>query len=84
VEEDSLKKELSPVHKAFMAELVINPVYRGAIKELCQMLRPVVPAFKPTHSQEENFSLLERIKYESGRKEGFDLLYLHLTGDRNE
>lgn len=84
MEENSLKKELSPVHKAFMAELVVNPMYKGALKELCQILRPVVPAFKPGHTREEDFSLLERIKYESGRKEGFDLLYLHLTGDRNE
>jgi hypothetical protein len=84
VEKDGLKKELSPAHKSFLKELFVHPLYKGAMQEINQMLRPVVPAFRPSQSQEENFSLLERIKYESGRKEGFDLLYLHLTGDRNE
>jgi hypothetical protein len=84
VEEDSLKKELSPQVKAFMAELIVNPIYKKAMQEISEMTRPVVPSFKPGMNQEENFSLLERIKYESGRKEGFDLLYLRLTGDRNE
>lgn len=69
--------------KQFLQELRLNPLFKEAMKEV-QKFRPVVPAYKPCQSREEADSLMERIKYESGRKEGFDLIYLVLTGDRNE
>lgn len=61
----------------------MNPLFRETMKEL-KKLRPVVPVYKPCQTQEEMFSLLERIRFESGRQEGFDLIHLLLTGDRNE
>lgn len=74
---------MEPIAKQFLQELRLNPLFKEAMKEIYKS-RPVVPAYKPGQSQEESISLLERIKYESGRKEGFDLIYLLLTGDRNE
>lgn len=75
--------EPTPLAKQVLSELRENPLFQKAIGEL-KKFRPVVPAYKPGQSLEENASLIERIKYESGRREGFDLLYLILTGDRNE
>ncbi len=75
--------EPTPLAKQFLNELRENPIFQAAVKEL-NKFRPIVPKYKPGQSSEENSSLLEVIKYESGRKEGFDLLYLLLTGDRNE
>jgi hypothetical protein len=69
------------VAKVFLQELRINPFFKEAMKEVLKR-RPVVPAYQPCQSREEADSLMERIKYESGRKEGFDLIYLLLTGDR--
>ena len=72
---------LTPVAKQFLIELRINPLFQGLMKEINES-RPVVPAYRPCQSQEETFSLLEQIKYESGRQQGFDLIFLLLTGDR--
>lgn len=69
--------------KQFLQELRLNPLFKQAMKEI-QKFRPVVPAYQPCQSREEADSLMERIKFESGRLEGFDLIYLILTGDRNE
>lgn len=75
--------EPTPLAKQFLSELRENPLFREAMKDV-KKFRPVVPVYKPGQSREEADSLMERIKYESGRKEGFDLIYLLLTGDRNE
>lgn len=74
--------EPSKETKLFLSELRENPLFQKSMQEVRQCFRPVVPAYKPGESQEETFSLMERIKYESGRKEGFDLMYLLLTGDK--
>jgi hypothetical protein len=74
---------MDPVVRQFLQELRINKLFHASMKEISKH-RPVVPAYKPGQSREEADSLMERIKFESGRKEGFDLLYLLLTGDRNE
>ena len=74
---------MEKIAKQFLQELRLNPLFKEAMKEV-QKFRPVVPAYKPGQSREEADSLIERIKYESGRLEGFDLVYLILTGDRNE
>jgi hypothetical protein len=75
--------EPTPLAKQFLQELRLNPLFKEAMKEI-KKFRPQVPAYRPGHSLEENSSLMERIKFESGRLEGFDLIYLLLTGDRNE
>lgn len=42
--------------------------------------RPVIPEYRPAGSREANDGLIETIKYESGRQDGFDLLFKLLTG----
>lgn len=74
---------MDPVAKKFLQELRVNPFFKSSMEEI-KKFRPVIPSYKPGQSQEESISLMERIKYESGRQEGFDLIYLLLTGDRNE
>ncbi len=44
--------------------------------------RPIVPAYKPQKTIDETQNVIERIKYESARQEGFDLLYQTLTGHK--
>ena len=73
--------EPSNLAKQFLSELRSNPLFRESMNEI-KKFRPVVPAYKPAQSQEESVSLMERIKFESGRQDGFDLIYLLLTGDR--
>lgn len=68
--------------KQFLQELRLNPLFKQAMKDM-QQFRPVVPAYKPGQSREEADSLIEMIKFESGRQQGFDLLHLYLTGERN-
>jgi len=72
---------VSPVTKEFILQLRINPLFREWLKEL-QQTRPVVPKYVPGESTMETEALLERIKYESGRREGFDLMYLLLSGEQ--
>lgn len=79
-----MAKGLSQPSQIILQDLRLNQHFRAALKELKELHAPVVPVYKPGQSQEETFSLLERIKFESGRKEGFDLLYLLLTGDRDD
>jgi hypothetical protein len=43
-------------------------------------MRPVVPDYRPQGSTEANSSYIELIKYQSGMKDGFDLLYRALIG----
>ena len=73
---------MDPLAKQFLQELRLSPLFKSAMQEI-KKFRPVVPAYQPG-SPEEIESLLERVKYESGRLAGFDLIYLVLTGDRNE
>ena len=44
--------------------------------------RPVLPRYQPQATSEANQELLEKIKFETGRQDGFDLIYLILTGER--
>lgn len=74
---------MDSIAKQFLQELRLNPLFKEAMKEV-KKRRPIVPAYKPCQSREEADSLIEKIKYESGLKDGFDLIYLFLTGERNE
>lgn len=75
---------MDEVLKVFHQELALDPRFKALMRELNKQHRPCVPSYRPGQSREEADSLLERIKYESGRQEGFDLLFLRLTGERNE
>lgn len=45
-----------------------------------KQFRPVVPSYKPGESLEDSARIIEEIKFQSGRQDGFDLLYRALTG----
>lgn len=72
---------MNPVIKEFVLQVRINPLFSEWMKDLKQA-RPVVPKYVPGESTMETEALLERIKYESGRKEGFDLVYLLISGEK--
>lgn len=57
-------------------------MFHAVVKEI-KTFRPVVPGFAPGAS-EETYHLLERIKFESGRRAGFDLAMQYLTGEKSE
>lgn len=42
--------------------------------------RPVVPAYTPQKTRDETENLIERIKHESSRKQGWEMLYLAIVG----
>lgn len=42
--------------------------------------RPVVPVYIPQDTMDKQNLLMERIKFDLGRQDGFDQLYRRLTG----
>ena len=43
-------------------------------------LRPVIPEYQPQATMDETANMIERIKYFSASRSGFDLLYRALAG----
>lgn len=72
---------MTPDAKRWLIEIKNDPKFKVVIREFRE-LRPLVSRFKPQGSVEANNELLERIKYESGRQDGFDLIYLQLIGEK--
>jgi len=69
--------------KLFLGQLKGDAKYRIVLKELKQ-LRPVIPEYRPQETRDSEAQLVEQMKYETARQQGFDLLYRALTGERNE
>ena len=69
--------------KLFLGQLKADPKLKFVLKELKQ-LRPVIPGYRPQETRDLEAQLVEQMKYETARQQGFDLLYLALTGERNE
>lgn len=44
--------------------------------------RPVVPAYTPQKTMDETANMIENIKHQSGKQQGFDLLFQILTGNK--
>lgn len=42
--------------------------------------RPVIPSYRPQKTMDETSNVIETIKYQSAKQEGFDLLFQMLTG----
>ena len=59
------------------------PEFQFAIDEL-KAKRPVIPKYSPASSFDDEQMLLNRIKYETARQDGFDLIFLCLTGERHD
>jgi hypothetical protein len=73
---------MSPVIKEYIARLRMDPLFQQWAKEISEA-RPVVPSYVPG-TPEETQTLVEQIKFDTGRRDGFDLAMLHITGGRNE
>ena len=69
--------------KLFLGQLRSDPKFRHVLKEL-KDVRPVIPFYKPQDTIDAQAMLIEQIKYSTATQQGFDLLYLILTGERNE
>jgi hypothetical protein len=67
--------------KVWLAELRNNPKFKQVMKEFKE-LRPVVPQYEPQSSAEATAELIEKIKFSTGMKKGFDLIFQHLTGEQ--
>lgn len=67
----------------FIGQLRADPKFRLVLREV-KKLRPVIPIYKPQETRDLEAQLLETIKYGTASQAGFDLLYLFLTGERND
>lgn len=67
--------------KQFIQITVANPLWAEFVAHVKKQ-RPVVTAYTPGLSREETDHAIERIKYESGLRAGFDIALLHFTGDK--
>lgn len=65
--------------RELLKQLRETPGFNEVMDEL-NKYRPLVPLYRPGESIEESQRLLEEIKFQSGRQDGFDLLFRALTG----
>lgn len=63
----------------FLEALKSDGNYIAALKEAAA-IRPVVPEFSIARTADEQYMIVERIKNATAMRQGFDLLYQHLTG----
>ena len=68
---------LSELLKALRGQLEFVAVMEDAVKQ-----RPVVPAYHPCLTADEEYRLVATLRTQSARREGFDLLFFALTGKR--
>jgi hypothetical protein len=64
--------------KDLLRTLNQNPEFQAVMGEL-KKHRPIVPEFKLQKTRDAQEQLLDQIKFQSGRKEGFDFLFSLLT-----
>jgi hypothetical protein len=67
------------LNKELLRQLRESSEFQVIMTDMAKM-RPVVPDYRPQGSTEANSSYIELIKYQSGMKDGFDLLYRALIG----
>jgi ribosomal protein L39E len=60
-----------------------NPEFVQMMKAM-QKNRPVIPAFSLAQTADEQYMIVERIKYATAMRQGFDILYQHLTGIKGD
>lgn len=65
--------------KDLLAQLRMEPGFQMIMDDM-KKRRPVVPEFAPQESRDANEVLLEQIKAESYKRQGFDLLFKLLIG----
>jgi hypothetical protein len=57
------------------------PEFQAVIEE-AKKHRPIVPEFKIQKTRDDQEQLLDQIKFQTGRKEGFDFLLRLLTNQK--
>jgi hypothetical protein len=62
-----------------LKQLRQNPEFQAVLEDSIKH-RPVIPAFVLSETQEDQYMVIEKIKYHTGLQRGFDLLYQHLSG----
>lgn len=67
------------MNKDLLTELRARGEFAAVMTDLLEH-RPAVPAFALAKTHEEQYMIVERIKYHTAMQQGFDLLYQHLTG----
>lgn len=67
----------------FLAQLKGDGKFKLVMKNVKEA-RPVIPSYRPQETRDMEAQLVEQMKYETARQQGFDLLYQILTGERNE
>lgn len=65
----------------YMMALKADIHFRNALEKIKEKSRPIVPAYSLCDTVEAREALLEKIKFETGRQDGFDLLFRLLTGE---
>lgn len=56
-----------------------NEEFVAALRDAAKH-RPLIPDFNLAATETELYMIVERIKYHTAMRQGFDLLYQHLTG----
>ena len=69
------------MNQSFIIALRDLEIFRAAMREVLEQ-RPVVPAYKPCRTSEDEQMLLAEIRYQSGAQQGFDMLWITLTGNK--
>jgi hypothetical protein len=62
-----------------LAELRKNPEFSAVLEDALKH-RPVIPAFVLYDTKDEQEMVVEKIKYHTALRNGFDSLYQYLTG----
>lgn len=65
--------------KALLIALRDVPEFRAVMNSML-LHRPIVPAYRPQATADAQQMHVEDIKFQSAKQEGFDLLFLALTG----
>lgn len=63
-----------------LKQLRESPEFMAVMEEMLKF-RPVVPDYTPQATMDETDNVIERVKYHSAQRAGFDLLYRNLTGN---
>lgn len=68
---------------ALLVSLREDENFQAVMKDAWK-LRPVIPEYTPQQTNDQTSNLVERIKFMSAQRQGFDVLYRALAGQLKE
>jgi len=71
----------NPVNATLLAQLRESQEFHAVMQDMLH-LRPITPKYRPCQTAAEEQMLIEKIKFQTGATEGFDLLWNHLVGKK--